>query len=166
MRGAHPEAARASRWATRSSRSTGFQGAEPREFALTRASWVAESRSAGLTFEDVPLTLSFRSTGLVLRAVDAVFALDAHNDGPVVRGHGRARPSMPARDPAPPARWSCGRSRSRSRRRSRTPGRRPVDAPETSAPAIVTARRVAQAVRDLDHRGATPRAGSGAPATC
>ena len=124
----------------------GFQGAEPREFALTRASWIAESRSAGLTFEDVPLTLSFRSTGLVLRAVDAVFALDAHNEGlsfeDTVRTtvHASARPGAPGAvelwpiaEPEPaaePDAWTA-----------------PVDAPETSAPAIVTARRVAQAVR-------------------
>lgn len=124
----------------------GFQGAEPREFALTRASWIAESRSAGLTFEDVPLTLSFRSTDLVLRAVDAVFAIDAHNDGlsfeDTVRTtvHASARPGAPGdvelwpiAEPEPaaePDAWTA-----------------PVDAPETSAPAIVTARRVAQAVR-------------------
>ncbi|MDP4004985.1 double-strand break repair helicase AddA [Methylobacterium sp. NEAU K] len=130
----------------------GFQGAEPREFALTRAAWIAESRSAGLTFEDVPLTLSFRSTGLVLRAVDAVFALDSHNEGlsfeDSVRKtvHASARPGAPGAvelwpivepEPAPePDAWTA-----------------PVDAPETSAPAIVTARRVAQAVRTWTTRG-------------
>ena len=130
----------------------GFQGAEPREFALTRASWIAESRAAGLTFEDVPLTLSFRSTSLVLRAVDAVFALDAHNEGlsfeDTVREtvHDSARPGAPGAvelwpiaEPEPaaePDAWTA-----------------PVDAPETSAPAIVTARRVAQAVRDWTTSG-------------
>jgi ATP-dependent helicase/nuclease subunit A len=130
----------------------GFQGAEPREFALTRAAWIAESRSAGLTFEDVPLTLSFRSTSLVLRAVDAVFALDAHNEGlsfeDTVRRtvHASARPDAPGAvelwpiaEPEPaaePDAWTA-----------------PVDAPETSAPAIVTARRVAQAVRSWITRG-------------
>jgi ATP-dependent helicase/nuclease subunit A len=131
----------------------GFQGAEPREFALTRASWIAESRAAGLTFADVPLTLSFRSTSLVLRAVDAVFALDAHNEGlsfdDTVRTtvHASARPDAPGAvelwpiaEPEPaaePDAWTA-----------------PVDAPETSAPAIVTARRVAQAVRLWTTRGA------------
>jgi len=130
----------------------GFQGAEPREFALTRAAWISESRSAGLTFEDVPLTLSFRSTSLVLQAVDAVFALDAHNEGlsfeDTVRQtvHASARPGAPGAvelwpiaEPEPaaePDAWTA-----------------PVDAPETSAPAIVTARRVAQAVRTWVTRG-------------
>ncbi len=50
----------------------GFQGADPREFAVTRSAWIGESRAAGITFEDVPLTLSFRSTTMVLKAVDAV----------------------------------------------------------------------------------------------
>jgi ATP-dependent helicase/nuclease subunit A len=124
----------------------GFQGAEPREFALTRTTWIGEARAAGLTFEDVPLTLSFRSSSLVLRAVDAVFALDAHNDGlsfdDAVRRtvHASARPGAPGAvelwpiaEPEPaaePDAWTA-----------------PVDAPETGAPAIVTARRVAQAVR-------------------
>ncbi|WP_430929531.1 double-strand break repair helicase AddA [Methylobacterium tardum] len=130
----------------------GFQGAEPREFALTRAAWIAESRSAGLTFEDVPLTLSFRSTSLVLQAVDAVFALDAHNEGlsfdDTVRKtvHASARPGAPGAvelwpiaEPEPaaePEAWTA-----------------PLDAPEISAPAIVTARRVAQAVRTWTTRG-------------
>ncbi|WP_187277711.1 UvrD-helicase domain-containing protein, partial [Methylobacterium sp. WL18] len=130
----------------------GFQGAEPREFALTRAAWIQESRAAGLTFEDVPLTLSFRSTGMVLQAVDAVFALDAHNEGlsfeDVARRtvHASARPGAPGAvelwpiaepEPAPePDAWTA-----------------PVDAPETSAPAIVTARRVAQAVRTWTIQG-------------
>ncbi len=130
----------------------GFQGAEPREFALTRAAWIQESRAAGLTFEDVPLTLSFRSTGMVLQAVDAVFALDAHNEGlsfeDVARRtvHASARPGVPGAvelwpiaepEPAPePDAWTA-----------------PVDAPETSAPAIVTARRVAQAVRTWTIQG-------------
>ncbi|MDP4022675.1 double-strand break repair helicase AddA [Methylobacterium sp. NEAU 140] len=130
----------------------GFQGAEPREFALTRAAWIAESRAAGLAFADVPLTLSFRSTSLVLRAVDAVFALDAHNDGlsfeDAVRAtvHASARPEAPGAvelwdiaepEPAPePEAWTA-----------------PVDAPEASAPAIRTARRVAGAVRAWTTRG-------------
>jgi ATP-dependent helicase/nuclease subunit A len=130
----------------------GFQGAEPREFALTRAAWIAESRSAGLTFEDVPLTLSFRSTSLVLQAVDAVFALDAHNEGlsfeDTVRKtvHASARPGAPGAvelwpiaEPEPaaePEAWTA-----------------PLDAPEISAPAIITARRVAQAVRTWTTRG-------------
>ncbi len=130
----------------------GFQGAEPREFALTRAAWISESRSAGLSFEDVPLTLSFRSTGLVLQAVDAVFALDAHNEGlsfdDTVRKtvHASARPGAPGAvelwpiaEPEPaaePDAWTA-----------------PVDATETSAPAIITARRVAQAVRTWTTRG-------------
>ena len=134
----------------------GFQGAQPREFALTRAAWISESRAAGLAFEDVPLTLSFRSTSLVLSAVDAVFALDAHNDGlsfeDAVRAtvHASARPGAPGAvelwpiaEPAPanePDAWTM-------------PADEPANDPTSGAPALITAQRVARAVRDWTTRG-------------
>ncbi|MEE7478194.1 hypothetical protein MHIMP23_18320 [Methylobacterium hispanicum] len=123
-----------------------FQGADPREFAATRLAWVGEAQSADLVFEDVPLTLSFRSTRAVLRAVDAVFAVPAHysglafGDAAVGTVHASARPSAPGAvelwpiaepaEEAEPDAWAA-----------------PVDAPEAGAPALLTARRIARAIR-------------------
>ncbi|MCJ2014423.1 double-strand break repair helicase AddA [Methylobacterium sp. J-076] len=129
----------------------GFQGADPREFAVTRATWIGESRAAGIAFADVPLTLSFRSTTTVLRAVDAVFAIEAHNDGlseDAARAtvHASARPnaagSVEMWDIAEPeavdevSAWTA-----------------PVDTPDPGAPALRVARRVAVAVRTWTHEG-------------
>ncbi|KQO70150.1 double-strand break repair helicase AddA [Methylobacterium sp. Leaf88] len=121
-----------------------FQGAEPREFETTRRAWQRAAAGADLAFEDVHLNLSFRSAGGVLRAVDATFAIPEHYEGlsfedaAVGTTHSTARVTAPgtvelwpieepADEPEPDA-WAA-----------------PVDAPETNAPAIVTARRVARA---------------------
>lgn len=123
----------------------GFQGADPREFAVTRATWISESRAAGIAFEDVPLTLSFRSTTMVLKAVDAVFAIEAHNDGlseETVRKtvHASARPQAAGAvelwdiaEPEPADEVSAWTA--------------PVDLPDPGAPALRVARRVASAVK-------------------
>ncbi len=50
-----------------------FQGAEPEEFDLWRGVWRERVRSAGETWRDVELDVSFRSTTPVLELVDAVF---------------------------------------------------------------------------------------------
>lgn len=121
-----------------------FQGAEPREFETTRREWQRAASQAGLPFEDVHLTLSFRSAHAVLRAVDATFAIPEHyqglsfEDAAVGTIHATARATAPGavevwgiEEPAEevePDAWAA-----------------PVDAPETNAPAIVTARRVARA---------------------
>ncbi|WP_264049661.1 double-strand break repair helicase AddA [Methylobacterium flocculans] len=121
-----------------------FQGAEPREFETTRRAWQRAATGAELAFEDVRLELSFRSAGGVLRAVDATFKIAEHYEGlsfddtAIGTTHSTARKAAPgtvelwpieepADEPEPDA-WAA-----------------PVDAPETNAPAIVTARRVARA---------------------
>ncbi|MER2268021.1 double-strand break repair helicase AddA [Methylobacterium oxalidis] len=123
-----------------------FQGAEPREFEVTRRAWARESREAEHAFADVGLTLSFRSARGVLRAVDATFALPDHyrglsfDDAATGTVHASARGQEagavelwcveePADEVEPDA-WAA-----------------PVDAPETNAPAIRTARRIARAVK-------------------
>ncbi|KQO55810.1 double-strand break repair protein AddA [Methylobacterium sp. Leaf87] len=121
-----------------------FQGAEPREFETTRKEWIKAAAAADLPFEDVHLTLSFRSTRGVLGAVDATFKIPEHYDGlsfedaAVGTVHSTARATAPGAlelwpvaEPQPevePDAWAA-----------------PVDAPEASAPAVVTARRVARA---------------------
>ena len=139
-----------------------FQGAEPREFAVTRAAWIGEARAADMAFEDVGLTLSFRSTRAVLRAVDAVFAVPDHFAGlsfdetapgtvhesarPGARGTMEVWPVSEPAEEAEPDAWTA-----------------PVDAPEANAPAILTARRIARAVRHWtttgDERGQIWRPG-------
>ncbi|WP_375466100.1 double-strand break repair helicase AddA, partial [uncultured Methylobacterium sp.] len=123
-----------------------FQGAEPREFAEMRGRWKRAAEAADLAFADVELKLSFRSTLGVLRAVDATFGIAEHyrglsfGDAATGTVHTTARAGAPgtvelwpiaepAEEPEPDA-WTA-----------------PVDALEANAPAIVTARRIARAVR-------------------
>ncbi len=58
-----------------------FQGAAPEAFAQSGAAFATKVRDAEGRFEDVKLTLSFRSTEDVLKAVDTVFADDAAGRG-------------------------------------------------------------------------------------
>ncbi len=58
-----------------------FQRAAPAEFHDMRG-WLSEKiKAAGKNWDDVPMTVSFRSSKSVLRAVDAVFAPPAMQDG-------------------------------------------------------------------------------------
>ncbi|KAB1075767.1 double-strand break repair helicase AddA [Methylobacterium planeticum] len=129
-----------------------FQGAEPREFEITRRAWAADARAAELPFADVDLTLSFRSSRGVLRAVDATFAIPDHygglsfDDAATGTVHTTARGAAPGavelwpiEEPAEevePDAWTA-----------------PVDAPEANAPAIRTARRIARAVKAWTTQG-------------
>ncbi len=123
----------------------GFQGADPREFAVTRSAWIGESRAAGIPFADVPLTLSFRSTAMVLRAVDAVFSLPAHNDGLSEEDerrtvHASARPQAAGAVEM----WEIAEPEVTDEVVAWTA---PVDTPDPGSPALRVARRVASAVR-------------------
>ncbi|RMB02787.1 DNA helicase/exodeoxyribonuclease V subunit A [Eilatimonas milleporae] len=51
-----------------------FQRADPREFLAARDRVFARARAADMVADDVPLSLSFRSSGAVMGLVDAVFA--------------------------------------------------------------------------------------------
>jgi len=130
----------------------GFQGAVPLEFELTRKSWMREAREAELHFEDVSLTMSFRSTKAVLSAVDATFAVEKNfkglsfEDSAIGTVHESARPhapglvelwptEAPASEEEPEA-WVL-----------------PVDEPEQQSPPVVVARRIAQAVKCWTTKG-------------
>ena len=52
----------------------GFQGADPASFAQAQVSYQRSAEVAGAPWNDVPLALSFRSTGAVLDTVNQVFA--------------------------------------------------------------------------------------------
>jgi len=124
----------------------GFQGAAPQEFESTRRSWSQKVREAELHFEDVSLTMSFRSGRAVLSAVDATFAVDRNfkglsfEDKAVGTVHESARPHAPGlvelwptetpADEEEPEAWVL-----------------PVDEPEQQSPPVVVARRIAKAVR-------------------
>ena len=130
----------------------GFQGADPREFAVTRKTWITESRAADIVFEDVPLTLSFRSTRMVLKAVDAVFAIDAHNDGLTEGEADRKTDHESARPHAAGAveLWDIAEPEATDEVSAWTA---PVDTPDPGAPALRVARRVASAVRTWTRDG-------------
>ncbi|PIK70888.1 double-strand break repair helicase AddA, partial [Methylobacterium frigidaeris] len=123
-----------------------FQGAAPEEFETTRRAWQRDAEGAGLPFADVGLTLSFRSAIGVLRAVDATFAIDAHyrglsfGDTTIGTVHSTAR----VRAPGQIELWPVERPSAEEEPDAWT---HPVDAIEAGAPALVTARRVAKAVR-------------------
>lgn len=130
----------------------GFQGAAPQEFETTRRSWSQKVRDADLHFEDVSLTMSFRSGKAVLSAVDATFAVDRHfkglsfEDKAVGTVHESARPHAPGlvelwppekpADEEEPEAWVL-----------------PVDEPEQQSPPVVVARRIAQAVKCWTTKG-------------
>lgn len=130
----------------------GFQGAAPQEFETTRRSWSQKVKQAELHFEDVSLTMSFRSGRAVLSAVDATFAVEANfkglsfEDKAVGTVHESARPhapglvemwplETPAEEEEPEA-WVL-----------------PIDEPEQHAPPVVVARRIAQAVKCWTTKG-------------
>ena len=130
----------------------GFQGAAPQEFETTRRSWSQKVKDARLHFEDVSLTMSFRSAKAVLSAVDATFAVEAHfkglsfDDKAVGTVHESARPhapglvelwptETPAEEEEPEA-WVL-----------------PIDEPEQHSPPVVVARRIAQAVKCWTTKG-------------
>ncbi|HEX8663734.1 MAG TPA: double-strand break repair helicase AddA [Beijerinckiaceae bacterium] len=124
----------------------GFQGAAPKEFEESRTFWRKRTLSAELRFEDVRLTLSFRSAKAVLSAVDETFGRPAHfkglsfEDGAIGTTHESARPHAPGlvelwptEEPQPetePDAWTL-----------------PVDEPERHAPPIVLAARIAKAIK-------------------
>ncbi|MDQ4135433.1 MAG: UvrD-helicase domain-containing protein, partial [Pseudomonadota bacterium] len=130
----------------------GFQGADPQKFEESRRHWRRAVTGAALRFEDVPLTVSFRSAKGVLSAVDATFALPDHyrglsfEDGATGTVHETTRGTAPGlvelwpverpEEAEEPDAWVL-----------------PVDAPERSAPPLVLARRIARAIQAWTHEG-------------
>ncbi len=58
-----------------------FQGADPAAFAEMRALFAQRVQAAQQNWAEVPLTVSFRSTSMVLKVVDAVFAQEFMREG-------------------------------------------------------------------------------------
>jgi ATP-dependent helicase/nuclease subunit A len=130
----------------------GFQGADPQRFEDSRRHWRKAVTGADLRFEDVPLTVSFRSTRAVLSAVDATFAVPDHyrglsfEDGATGTVHETTRAAAPGlvelwpverpAEAEEPEAWVL-----------------PVDAPERSSPPLVLARRIARAIKAWTQEG-------------
>ncbi|MBB3809670.1 double-strand break repair helicase AddA [Pseudochelatococcus contaminans] len=130
----------------------GFQGAAPHEFEANGRYFLSRSKAAGMAFEDVQLTVSFRSAPEVLSAVDAVFALPHHakgltpGDAGATPVHESARPSFPGVVDVWPTIW-----------KDKTPEADawslPLDEPDASEPAVRLARKVAHTIRRWMHEG-------------
>src|SRR5215216_4571275 len=130
----------------------GFQGASPREFEESRSYWEARTESAALRFQDVRLTLSFRSAKAVLSAVDRTFAEPLHfrglsfEDSAVGTTHESARTNAPGRVEL----WPTVEPREE---RQPDAWALPVDEPERHSPPVLLASRIAKTVRDWTSKG-------------
>ncbi|MBZ6077503.1 double-strand break repair helicase AddA [Microvirga puerhi] len=130
----------------------GFQGAAPQEFEASRQAWARKVADAELSFEDVRLTVSFRSTKAVLTAVDSTFSVAENfkglsfEDQAIGTVHETARPhapglvelwptETPAEEEEPEA-WVL-----------------PLDAQEQHAPPVMVAKRIAKAVQTWTTKG-------------
>ena len=130
----------------------GFQGAAPQEFETSRQAWKRKVAAATLRFEDVRLTVSFRSTRAILKAVDATFSVAENfkglsfEDTAIGTVHETARPHAPGlvelwptetpADEEEPEAWVL-----------------PVDGQEQLAPPVMVARRIAKAVQTWTTKG-------------
>ncbi len=65
----------------------GFQGAAPEQFAHMGRALGELVRTSGQTWNEIPLTLSFRTTAPILDAVDRIFS-KGHGTAGVARGEG------------------------------------------------------------------------------
>jgi ATP-dependent helicase/nuclease subunit A len=122
-----------------------FQGAEPRLFDQTRRDVAKRARDVGKPFEEIPLTLSFRSAPGVLEAVDMVFAaperfrgLSAAEDA-TKTVHEALKRNAPSRVEI----WDVLAPQEREVKRD---WRLPVDFRDAADPAIASARRIAQTI--------------------
>ncbi len=129
-----------------------FQGAEPARFSESRRYWQDKAKGVARAFENVQLTVSFRTAPAILAAVDAVFAQARNFEGlsfeDDITGtvHQSSRIGMPARveiwpfEPAEavpdPDAWT-----------------HPLDEPDAAAPPVRLARRIAQAVETWTRKG-------------
>lgn len=120
-----------------------FQGASPESFARMREVFAEKTTAANLTWRNVALTESFRSTRRILQSVDDVFNTDAARAGlmadggkithlPTRPGPGRVEiwPPIKAESHDPPGPWDA-----------------PLDAPPPSNPRAMLAQRIAACIK-------------------
>lgn len=82
-----------------------FQGARPEEFARMGNLFRQRAQAARVTWQDIPLTLSFRTVAPVLQAVDRVFADHRQTPGLTAQPHDASR----ARSDVAPVRHAAHR---------------------------------------------------------
>ncbi|WP_046864073.1 double-strand break repair helicase AddA [Microvirga massiliensis] len=129
----------------------GFQGAEPREFEASRRYWRKAVTGAQLTFEEVPLQVSWRSCRAVLRAVDATFGIEPHLRGlSFDEGFRGTEHDTTVEAPGCVELWPIERPAQRDDPEAWT---LPVDEPLPTSPPVVVAQRIARAVRSWIHEG-------------
>jgi ATP-dependent helicase/nuclease subunit A len=130
----------------------GFQGAEPRKFEDSRRYWRKVAANADLRFEDVPLTVSFRSASAVLSAVDATFAIPENYRGLSFddTATGTVHETTRAGAPGLVELWPIERPAETEEPDAWV---LPVDQAEPTAPPVVLARRIANAVRTWTTEG-------------
>ncbi len=121
-----------------------FQGAAPHMFAAMRRKLALRHQEAQLAFASVPLSVSFRSAPVVLKAVDAVFAADAAwrgltGDDAPPQMHEAARPGLPGVvEVWPPI--------GAEKPPQRDDWRMPLDETGRAEPATIAARRIAATI--------------------
>lgn len=123
-----------------------FQGADPREFETSRRSWSKRARDAFLAFENIQLTLSFRTASAVLTAVDATFQIAENytglsfEDNATGTVHASARQTSPGQVEL----WPVEEAQDTIEPEA---GLHPVDAPEPDSAPLLLAKRIAQAIK-------------------
>lgn len=138
-----------------------FQGAVPAWFTRVKREIAASAGGAGQAFSDIELTVSFRSTPDIVRAVDQIFLPSEAHTGlasevrpPVHEAHRRGQPGMvivwpmiPLPDIDEPGEWS-----------------EPLDHLGEAAPEMILARRIAGTISSwLDPIAPERLAASGKP---
>ena len=122
-----------------------FQGADPARFGAVGRAFQQRARAVGLDWQEVPLTLSFRSTEPILKAVDRVFAKPARHGARVGREVASSSTTHPAR--AKPGWSSCGRRRARKSQTHAEPFE-PWDEATTGARSVdELCRRIARTIK-------------------
>jgi ATP-dependent helicase/nuclease subunit A len=123
-----------------------FQGAQPQELESSKRYFARAHTQTDLGWEDVRLTLSFRSGPAVLSAVDAIFADPAHFKGLSFEDQviGTVHESMRPNAPGCVELWPVEEPDPKIRRNFWDP---PENIRDDAPPAIRTARKVAMAIR-------------------
>ena len=133
-----------------------FQGADPEAFVAMRRHFDRRLASLGSLLEEVPLTISFRSTEAVLAAVDAIFA-----QAPAQAGR---QPRRQAHRPSGRKAGPGGPCRALALGRAATPRARARLAPAAGTPRRrFAARATGQAHRAPDQGHAGARRAPGEP---
>jgi ATP-dependent helicase/nuclease subunit A len=123
----------------------GFQGAAPAAFAAERSGFQARAADAGEAFNDVRLTLSFRSTQDVLAAVDRVFDDPATRAGLSADGAAPVHQAIRAAEIGLVEIWP---QMAPDRREAPDDWREPIDRVGAGHPSVRLAERIAATVDD------------------